>query len=103
MKGSYLKSKFGDIYLPTDEEDAEINRGIAEDPDTFEATDEEWKEFKTLSKPGMYIETEQHGRFYRPPEEESTEINQGIAADHATYELTDEQIDNLKPWDQLQA
>ena len=50
----------------------------------------------------MYVETK-YGRVWRPTEEESAEINQGIAADPDTYELTDEQIDNLKPWDQLQA
>ncbi len=29
------------FYVPTDEEDAAINAGIAADPDTYEMTDEE--------------------------------------------------------------
>ena len=34
------------LILPTDEEDAEINRGIALDPDTWELSDEEIKQLK---------------------------------------------------------
>jgi uncharacterized protein (DUF4415 family) len=39
-----LKTKSGRLVeLPTDEEAAEINAGIAADPDTFEWTDEDFK------------------------------------------------------------
>jgi uncharacterized protein (DUF4415 family) len=39
-----LKTKSGRwLELPTDEEDAEINAGIAADPDTFEWTEEDFK------------------------------------------------------------
>ena len=31
-----------DIYIPTDEEDRAIREAIASDPDTWEATDEDW-------------------------------------------------------------
>ena len=31
------------IMMPTDEEDAAINRGIAEDPDTYEVPAEDFK------------------------------------------------------------
>ncbi|MCP4010752.1 MAG: BrnA antitoxin family protein [Proteobacteria bacterium] len=45
-----IKTKSGrDLKLPTDEEDAAINAGIAADPDTFELTD---KEFRRLKPPG---------------------------------------------------
>lgn len=35
-----------EIYMPTDEEDAEINRGIAADPDTFVPTAEQFAQMK---------------------------------------------------------
>ena len=35
------------LIYPTPEEDAEINRQIAEDPDTYKWTDEDWAEAKT--------------------------------------------------------
>jgi uncharacterized protein (DUF4415 family) len=39
------------LVLPTGEEDAQINAGIASDPDTFEPTDEQLALFKP-AKPG---------------------------------------------------
>ncbi len=41
------KLKPGTI-LPTPEEDAQIARGIAADPDTYELSDEEFKELKPM-------------------------------------------------------
>jgi uncharacterized protein (DUF4415 family) len=34
--------------IPTDEEDAEINAGIAADPDTFEPTDEQFAKMRMM-------------------------------------------------------
>jgi uncharacterized protein (DUF4415 family) len=34
------------LYMPTEEEDAEINRGIAADPDTFVPSDEQFASMK---------------------------------------------------------
>ncbi|MFL9872336.1 BrnA antitoxin family protein [Paraburkholderia megapolitana] len=36
------------IVMPTDEEDAAINRGIAADPDTYEVPAEDFKKMKPL-------------------------------------------------------
>lgn len=47
-----IKSKSGRVFLlPTEEEEAAINAGIAADPDTYEPTDEEFTRFKPV-KPG---------------------------------------------------
>jgi uncharacterized protein (DUF4415 family) len=40
------------IIMPTDEEDAAINRGIAEDPDTYEVPTEDFKKMKRLGARG---------------------------------------------------
>lgn len=40
------------IVMPTDEEDAAINRGIAEDPDTFEVSVEQMRAMQPLAKRG---------------------------------------------------
>ncbi|MFP4889300.1 BrnA antitoxin family protein [Paraburkholderia sp. EG304] len=40
------------IVMPTDEEDAAINRGIAADPDTYEVPDEDFKKMKRLGARG---------------------------------------------------
>ena len=38
------------LIYPTPEEDAEINRQIAEDPDTYEWTDEDWANAKSTEQ-----------------------------------------------------
>lgn len=40
------------IVVPTDEEDAAINRGIAADPDTYEVSEEDFKKMKRLGARG---------------------------------------------------
>ncbi|AME23350.1 MULTISPECIES: BrnA antitoxin family protein [Burkholderiaceae] len=40
------------IIMPTDEEDAAINRGIAADPDTYEVPGEDFKKMKRLGARG---------------------------------------------------
>jgi len=40
------------IVMPTDEEDAAINRGIAADPDTFEVSAEQMQAMQPLGKRG---------------------------------------------------
>lgn len=48
----YIKTKSGRrIELPTDEEDAAINAGIAADPDTCELSDEAFKELRPVGRP----------------------------------------------------
>ena len=47
-----LKTKSGRILeLPSDEEDAAINAGIAADPDTYELSDEEFKRLRPVGRP----------------------------------------------------
>lgn len=38
------------LIVPTDEEDAAINRGIAADPDTFEVSAQQMREMQPLGK-----------------------------------------------------
>jgi uncharacterized protein (DUF4415 family) len=40
------------IIIPTDEEDAAINRGIAADPDTYEVPAEDFKKMKRMGARG---------------------------------------------------
>ncbi|TAL53851.1 BrnA antitoxin family protein [Pandoraea sp.] len=40
------------VIMPTDEEDAAINRGIAADPDTYEVPAEDFKKLKPLGQRG---------------------------------------------------
>ncbi|MET3229434.1 UNVERIFIED_ORG: hypothetical protein ABIC54_001608 [Burkholderia sp. 1263] len=54
------KPKF---YRPTPEEDAEIQRGIDSDPDTFIPTDEE---FAQMKRRGILPPTEQPGSTSQP-------------------------------------
>ncbi len=47
----FLKTKSGRLVeLPTDEEEAEINAGIAADPDTYELTDDDFKRMRPASE-----------------------------------------------------
>lgn len=46
MSVTIPKSSVGDFVLPSDDEEAEIQKGIASDPDTFEFTDEQFKKAK---------------------------------------------------------
>jgi uncharacterized protein (DUF4415 family) len=51
-----IKTKSGrELILPTPEEEEAINRGIAEDPDTYEPTDEEFKSFRPMGRPRAEI------------------------------------------------
>jgi uncharacterized protein (DUF4415 family) len=38
-----------EFYMPTEAEDAEINRGIEQDPDTYEVSDEQFARMKRRS------------------------------------------------------
>lgn len=48
----FLKTKSGRLVeLPTPEENAAINAGIAADPDTRELSDEEFKQLRRVGRP----------------------------------------------------
>ena len=51
------KLKPGTI-IPTPEEDAAINRGIAADPDTYELSDAEFKTLRPLGRPRAEVTKE---------------------------------------------
>ena len=52
MEREYLKLANGRVVeIPTPEEEATINAGIAADPDTFELTDEEMARLKPMNTP----------------------------------------------------
>ncbi|HET8802360.1 MAG TPA: BrnA antitoxin family protein [Marinobacter sp.] len=53
------KSKSGRMFgLPTDQEEAEINAGIAEDPDTRELTDTEFRSLRPIGRPKSEVTKE---------------------------------------------
>jgi uncharacterized protein (DUF4415 family) len=60
-------NKHPKLIVPTDEEDAAINAGIAEDPDTFVPTDEQ---FAKMRPRGERVESRRVGR---PPKENPKE------------------------------
>lgn len=47
-----VKSKSGRVFkLPTAEEESAIQTGVAEDPDTYELTDTEFRQLKRIGRP----------------------------------------------------
>ncbi|WP_363321100.1 BrnA antitoxin family protein [Acidiferrobacter sp.] len=47
-----VKSKSGRVFkLPTVEEESAIRAGVAEDPDTYELTDTEFRQLKRMGRP----------------------------------------------------
>ncbi|HUW98424.1 MAG TPA: BrnA antitoxin family protein [Acidiferrobacter sp.] len=47
-----VKSKSGRVFkLPTAEEESAIQTGVAEDPDTYELTDTEFRQLKRVGRP----------------------------------------------------
>jgi len=55
----FLKTKSGRLVeLPTPEENAAINAGIAADPDTRELSDEEFKQLRRVGRPPAAVTKE---------------------------------------------
>lgn len=53
------KSKAGRVFeLPSDQEEADINAGIAADPDTRELTDQEFQQLRPLGRPKAVVTKE---------------------------------------------
>ena len=53
---------------PTPEEDAKINQGIAEDPDSPELTDEDFARMRPVwDFPDLVADLQKHGHLGRPP------------------------------------
>ncbi len=54
-----IKSKSGrDFDLPSDQEEAEINAGVAADSDTRELTDQEFRQLRPMGRPKADITKE---------------------------------------------
>ena len=67
---AYLKDKRTGqmVLLPTPEEDAAINKAIAEDPDTHELDDEWFARAKPVwAFPELVAVLQHHGKLGRPP------------------------------------
>ncbi|KMQ75628.1 BrnA antitoxin family protein [Marinobacter subterrani] len=53
------KSKSGRVFeLPSDQEESDINAGIARDPDTRELTDQEFQQLRPLGRPKAEVTKE---------------------------------------------
>ncbi|MDR0843097.1 MAG: hypothetical protein LBP68_06735 [Acidobacteriota bacterium] len=58
-----LKTRFGRaLVLPTPEEDAAINAGIASDPETYELTDREFARLQPVCGEPQVEKTKVHAR-----------------------------------------
>ena len=67
---AYLKDKRSGrmVLLPTPEEDAAINKGIAEDPDTHELDDDWFERARPVwAFPELVAILQHHGKLGRPP------------------------------------
>lgn len=54
-----IKSKSGrDFELPSEQEEADINAGIAEDPDARELTDKEFQRLRPMGRPKAEVTKE---------------------------------------------
>ncbi|CAE6694132.1 hypothetical protein R69619_00393 [Paraburkholderia nemoris] len=68
-----IKTKSGrTIILPTLEEDAEINRGIAADPDTYELSNAEFKTLRPFSE--VVAERQSQRKGQTPQESDQEEV-----------------------------
>lgn len=60
------------IILPTDEEDRQINAGIAADPDTFEVTDEMFAKMRPVAEDFPDIPARVRGPQKKPTKQSTT-------------------------------